>query len=44
MKNWYLDKFEYIPQRTGLLGCVGCGRCSKVCLAEMDRWSLEARR
>jgi ferredoxin len=44
MKNWYLDKFEYIPQRTGLLGCVGCGRCSRVCLAEMDRWSLEVRR
>ncbi len=44
MKNWYLDKFEYIPQRTGLLGCVGCGRCSRVCLAEMDRWSLEVER
>ena len=44
MQNWYLDKFEYIPQRTGLLGCVGCGRCSRVCLAEMDRWSLEVKR
>ncbi|VVB69563.1 Sulfhydrogenase 2 subunit beta [uncultured archaeon] len=44
MQNWYQDKFEYIPQRTGLLGCVGCGRCSRVCLAEMDRWSLEVKR
>jgi len=44
MQNWYLDKFEYIPQRTGLLGCVGCGRCNRVCLAEMDRWSLEVKR
>ncbi len=43
MQNWYLDKFEYIPQRTGLPGCVGCGRCSRVCLAEMDRWSLEIK-
>ena len=42
--NWYLDKFEYIPEKTGLPGCVGCGRCSRVCLAEMDRWSLEVER
>jgi sulfhydrogenase subunit beta (sulfur reductase) len=42
MKNWYLDKFEYIPQKTGLAGCVGCGRCQKVCMAPIDRWKLEA--
>lgn len=44
MHNWYLDKFEYIPQKTGLPGCVGCGRCGRVCLAEIDRWKLEAVR
>jgi sulfhydrogenase subunit beta (sulfur reductase) len=26
LRNWFLDKFEYIPLNTGLLGCVGCGR------------------
>lgn len=44
MHNWYLDKFEYIPQKTGLSGCVGCGRCERVCLAGIDRWKLEALR
>lgn len=44
LKNWYLDKFEYIPANTGLWGCVGCGRCSRVCLGEMDRWALEVKR
>jgi sulfhydrogenase subunit beta (sulfur reductase) len=43
MQNWYLDKFEYIPQKTGMPGCVGCGRCQRVCLAEIDRWMLEAK-
>jgi sulfhydrogenase subunit beta (sulfur reductase) len=44
MRNWYLDKFEYIPKKTGLAGCVGCGRCSRTCLAEIDRFKLEAKR
>ncbi len=44
MRNWYLDKFEYIPKKTGFAGCVGCGRCSRTCLAEIDRWTLEAKR
>ncbi|NYT02507.1 MAG: hypothetical protein GKC10_07110 [Methanosarcinales archaeon] len=39
--NWYLDKFEYTPQKTGHLGCVGCGRCNRVCLSAIDRWSQE---
>jgi len=38
--HWYLDKFVYIPEKTGMLGCVGCGRCSKVCLGKVDRWKL----
>ncbi len=44
MRNWYLDKFEYIPKKTGFAGCVGCGRCSRTCLAEIDRFTLEAKR
>ncbi len=41
MRNWYLDKFEHLPERTGLIGCVGCGRCDEICLAQIDRWRLE---
>ena len=44
LRNWFLDKFEYIPENTGLLGCVGCGRCSRACLAEIDRQMLEVLR
>ncbi len=40
LRHWYLDKFVYIPQKTGMLGCVGCGRCSRVCLSDVDRWSI----
>ncbi|UEC43826.1 MAG: putative heterodisulfide reductase, iron-sulfur binding subunit [Methanothrix sp.] len=40
LRHWYLDKFVYIPEKTGLFGCVGCGRCSRVCLGEADRWSF----
>jgi len=41
LQNWYRDKFEHIPERTGKPGCVGCGRCSRVCMADIDRWTLE---
>lgn len=44
LRNWFLDKFEYIPENIGLLGCVGCGRCSRACLAEIDRQRLEVLR
>ncbi|MCJ7443993.1 MAG: 4Fe-4S dicluster domain-containing protein [Methanotrichaceae archaeon] len=44
IRNWYFDKFQFIPENTGLLGCVGCGRCISVCLASMDRWSLKVPR
>ncbi|MGB3944394.1 MAG: 4Fe-4S dicluster domain-containing protein [Methanothrix sp.] len=39
LRHWHKDKFVYIPEKTGLFGCVGCGRCNRVCLGEVDRWS-----
>ncbi|MCX7983379.1 MAG: 4Fe-4S dicluster domain-containing protein [Bacteroidetes bacterium] len=31
-----MHKFSYIPQNRNLLGCVGCGRCSRLCPADMN--------
>jgi len=40
LRNWYKNKFVYLPERTGLVGCVGCGRCSRVCLGPIGRKGL----
>ena len=29
-------KFKYSPERYGMLGCVGCGRCVAVCPVNID--------
>jgi formate hydrogenlyase subunit 6/NADH:ubiquinone oxidoreductase subunit I len=29
-------KFAYYPERLGMLGCVGCGKCSRACPADMS--------
>lgn len=29
--NWYEHKFIRFPEELSLMGCVGCGRCAKVC-------------
>lgn len=31
-----MHKFSYFPQRLEQIGCVGCGRCSRGCPADMD--------
>lgn len=36
LRFWYEHKFLRIPQEYGMLGCVGCGRCTKVCPADID--------
>lgn len=29
-------KFSYFPQRYGMLGCVGCGKCTRACPVDMN--------
>lgn len=29
-------KFSYYPERYGMLGCVGCGKCTRACPADMN--------
>jgi ferredoxin len=31
-----MHKFSYMPERFGFAGCVGCGRCSRACPADMN--------
>jgi len=31
-----MHKFSYLPEKEGLIGCVGCGRCSRACPADMN--------
>ncbi|MFB3903739.1 MAG: 4Fe-4S dicluster domain-containing protein [Acidobacteriota bacterium] len=31
-----MHKFSYLPEKEGLAGCVGCGRCSRSCPAGMN--------
>jgi sulfhydrogenase subunit beta (sulfur reductase) len=31
-----MHKFAYLPEQRGIVGCVGCGRCSRSCPADMN--------
>jgi len=39
-KNRYLCKYCFMPQNSGRLGCVGCGRCIDACPADIDYRSV----
>lgn len=36
VRNRFMHKFKYFPDRFGQLSCVGCGRCTKDCPVNID--------
>ncbi|MCX8207477.1 MAG: 4Fe-4S dicluster domain-containing protein [Methanothrix sp.] len=38
--SWYMEKLEYMLSRAGISGCVGCGRCGRVCFSGLHKTDL----
>ncbi|MEM0498202.1 MAG: 4Fe-4S dicluster domain-containing protein [Methanothrix sp.] len=38
--SWYMEKLEYMLSRAGMPGCVGCGRCERVCFSGLHKTDL----
>ncbi|HOL43829.1 MAG TPA: 4Fe-4S dicluster domain-containing protein [Methanothrix sp.] len=38
--SWYMEKLEHMLIRTGMPGCVGCGRCDRVCFSGLHRTDI----
>lgn len=36
LRNRFEKKFDYFPEVLGCYACDGCGRCTKVCTANID--------
>ncbi len=36
LRNRYIKKFEFFPDRIGIYACTGCGRCIESCIAKID--------
>ncbi len=36
LRNKYIKKFEFFPDRIGVYACTGCGRCIESCIAKID--------
>ena len=36
LRHRFNRKFNYLAERNGALSCVGCGRCSRTCLVEIN--------
>ncbi len=44
LRNRIYHKFSYFPQRYGIVACVGCGRCVRMCPSRIDIRELVLRR
>ena len=44
LRNRIYHKFSYFPKRYGIVACVGCGRCVRLCPSRIDIRELVLRR